>query len=75
MARNQFRKLQRNNDIKAFYKALQDKNKVERKYRTEYLLELTAKKFYLTQRSIYAILREEPVEDKNQLNLFATSEQ
>lgn len=70
MARNAERKNKRNNDIKAYYKALYDKNKVERKYRTEYLLELTASKFYLTPRSIYAILRQEPAEDKNQLSLF-----
>ncbi len=70
MARNRVKRQRRNADIRAFYKALYDKNKVERKYRTEYLLELTAEKFYLTARSIYAILRESPEENQNQLTLF-----
>ena len=73
MARNTDRKDKRNADIRAYYKTLYDKNKEERKYRTEYLLELTATKFYLTPRSIYAILREQPVEDANQLSLFTQS--
>ena len=71
MARNAERKQARNNAIRSFYNVLYQKNKVERKYRSDYLLELTAKKFYLTPRSIYAILREpEEVADKNQLKLF-----
>lgn len=72
MARNPLRKHQRNRDIKAYFQALKEKNKVEKKYRTDYLVEQTAKKFYLESRTIYAILRqEEPVEDPNQLQLFA----
>jgi hypothetical protein len=70
MARNSHRKQKRNNDIRAFYKQLYEKNKIEKKYRMDYLVELTATKFYLQPRSIYEILRETPAEDKNQLKLF-----
>ncbi|MCZ2128838.1 MAG: hypothetical protein LC109_01070 [Bacteroidia bacterium] len=70
MARNKTRLNKRNACIKAYYKALYEKNKVEKKYRLDYLVELTAEKFYLEPRTIYAILRQEPDEDKNQLSLF-----
>lgn len=73
MARSKKRLIKRNNDIRSYYKALQEKNKKERKYLTEYLIDQTADKFYLESRTIYMIIAE-PMEDDNQLTLFPIEE-
>jgi hypothetical protein len=57
MARNAKLLAKRNAALYKEYKALADKNKLERKYRMEYLIKQVADKFYVTENTVYHAIR------------------
>jgi hypothetical protein len=74
MARNTSKRTLRDTAIREYYSKLYATNKLDRKYRNDYLIRLTADKFYLQERTIYNIIRNEPPKvNANQLNLFSAT--
>lgn len=50
-------KEKRNEAILKYLREMITKNKIEKKYKTAYLVRLTADKFYLQPRTIYEIMK------------------
>jgi hypothetical protein len=74
MARNISKRTMRDTAIREYYSKLYASNKLDRKYRNDYLIRLTADKFYLQERTIYKIIRNEPAKvNPAQISLFTNA--